>query len=285
MTQTSIYRTEQSRDILLDFYEAIISKWAFPHERADIATRFGKTHAVTAGKRDAPALVLLHGSASNLLGWGGAIPIYARDFRVVAPDVPGEAGRSADVRPSWDNDDYVLWLDGLLEALGIGKAALLGISLGGWIAAKYAAHRKERVSRIALLAPGGISPARTSAVLRTVLYAKQGKKGAEKMKRLVFGGGEILPEVSRFFDLLQRHFAPRFGSPPLLSDAELLGIACPTKMVSGGEDAFFDARKSSTRLKKLLPSAEISIDPEEKHGITDYGGRIFEFLLGDYQAT
>jgi pimeloyl-ACP methyl ester carboxylesterase len=281
MATTGIYKTVKGRDILLDFYDGMIGKWAFPHECADIPTRFGETHIVTAGDPDAPALVLLHGSASNLLGWGGTIPLYARDFRVVAPDMPGEAGRSGPVRPSWDNDEYVLWLDDLLDALGIGKAALLGISLGGWAAAKYAAHRPERASRIVLLAPGGISPARPSAVLKTVLYSMQGSKGAEKMKRLVFGGGEILPEVGRFFDLLQEHFIPRFGSPPLLSDKELGGISCPVMMVSGGEDAFFDAKKSAGRLGKLLPNAEIHVDPNEQHGITDYGGRISEFLMGN----
>lgn len=279
MATTGIYRTEKSRDILLDFYNGMISKWAFPHECADIPTRFGETHVVTAGEPETPALVLLHGSASNILGWGGAIPVYARDFRVIAPDMPGEAGRSGPFRPSWDHDEYVLWLDDLLDALGIEKAALLGISLGGRVAAKYASRRPERACRLVLLAPGGISPARPSAVLKTVLYSMQGSKGAEKMKRLVFGGGEILPEVSRFFDLLQQHFVPRFGSPPLLSDAELGGIACPVMMVSGGEDAFFDAVKSTGRLGKLLPGAEISVDPGEQHGITDYGGKILEFLL------
>jgi pimeloyl-ACP methyl ester carboxylesterase len=56
----------------------------------DIPTRFGDTRAMTAGRKGNPALVLLHGSASNILGWGAAILAYMRDFYVIAPDIPGE---------------------------------------------------------------------------------------------------------------------------------------------------------------------------------------------------
>lgn len=98
------------------------------------------------------------------------------------------------------------------------------------------------------------------------------------MKRLVFGSGEILPEVSRFFDLLQQHYAPRFGSPPLLSDGELSAIACPALMMAGGGDAFFNSEKSAARIQKLVPGAFVALDAEGEHGITQYGGGIARFL-------
>jgi pimeloyl-ACP methyl ester carboxylesterase len=162
--KTEIYRTEKSRGILLEFYDSMLQRWAFPHESMTIPTRFGESHIVAAGQKQKPALVLLHGAASNLLGWGGAIPEYMRDFRVVAPDIPGDADRSAPKRLSWDDGDYAQWLDDVLRAMGLEKAALLGISFGGWLAARYAASRPESVSKLVLLAPAGIAPARTSAV-------------------------------------------------------------------------------------------------------------------------
>lgn len=278
--KAEIYRTERGRDILLEFYGEMLKGWSFPYESIAVPTRFGETHIIAAGDKSLPALVLLHGSASNLLGWGGAIPEYMKDFRVIAPDIPGEAGRSAPVRPSWDNDDYILWLDDVLDALEIGNASLLGISFGGWIAAKYASGRPERVNRLVMLAPGGIAPARTSAVLKTILYSMQKEKGAQKMKRMVFGTDDILPEISRFFDLLQLHFAPRFGSPPLLTDGELRRIACPVLLATGGEDAFFNAGKAAARLRHCLPGAEIHIIRHGRHGITEYGGSIAGFLAG-----
>lgn len=235
---------------------------------------------IAAGETGRPALVLLHGAASNALAWGGAIPQYGANFRVIAPDIPGEAGMSHPERPSWDNDDYALWLDDLLGTLGVENAALLGISFGGWIAAKYAACHPEKASRLVLLAPAGISPARSAAILRTIVYSMQGQKGADKMKRMIFGKGEILPEVSLFFDLIQQHYAPRFGSPRILTDGEFRAISCPVLMMEGGDDFFFNAKKSSSRLKALLPQAEIHINMLGQHGITEYGGRIAGFLSG-----
>ncbi len=154
-----------------------------------VPTRFGETHIIMAGSVGTPALVLLHGAASNLLGWSGAIPEYSGDFRVIALDIPGEAGKSAPVRPSWNNDDYVRWLDDVLNATGTERAALLGISFGGWLAAKYATYRPERASKLAPFSPAGIAPARTSAIVKTILYSMQKEKGAKKIKRLVFGTG------------------------------------------------------------------------------------------------
>ena len=278
--KAEVYRTEHSRDILLAFYDGVVGTWSFPHESAMVETRNGETHVITAGDKSKPVLVLLHGAAANILGWGAAIPEYMRDFFVMAPDIPGEAGRSAPQRPSWHNTDYIEWLDEVLAAFPLERVALLGLSLGGWIAARYTAARPEKVCRLVLLAPGGIAPMRTTALVKTILYSMQRQKGAERMKRMVFGRGEILPEVSRFFDLLQQHYVPRLGSPPLLSDEEIKRIACPVLMMTGGEDAFFNAGKSGMRLKRLLPSSEIHIEISGEHGITEYGGRIAGFLAG-----
>lgn len=276
----TIYRTEAGRNILLDFCDGVMKSWSFPYEMRTIPTRAGDTSVIMAGDEGKPALVLLHGSASNVLGWGAALPAYSKDFRVLAPDIPGEAGRSAPVRPSWDNDDYALWLDDVLDALGVKSASLMGLSFGGWIALKYAACRPQKVSRLVLLAPAGIANARVSAILKTMLYSMQKQKGAEKMKRMIFGTDEIPPAVSQFFDLLQQHFSPRFGSPKLLEDGELRRIACPVMMATGGEDAFFNANKAATRLKAVIPDADVSIIRRGKHGIMDYGGRIGGFLAG-----
>ena len=67
MSAGTIYRTVEGRDILLDFYDGVMSRWVFQNENADIPTRFGDTRVVTAGRRENPALLLLHGSASNVL--------------------------------------------------------------------------------------------------------------------------------------------------------------------------------------------------------------------------
>ncbi|MHB1314814.1 MAG: alpha/beta fold hydrolase [Christensenellales bacterium] len=279
MRTQSVFRTEEGQKAIVNFEEGVMAYWPFPYTAAMVPTRFGQTHTVTAGNKDKPALVLLHGAASNLLGWGGDIPRYMDRFFVVAPDIPGEAGKSEPVRPSWSNDDYADWLCGLLDSLGIEEVCLLGISLGGWIALKFAAAYPARVKKLVLVTPAGIVPARASAVIKTVLYASQ-KDGARKMKRMVFGTDDILPVLSQFFDLILRHYVPRFGSPSLLRDDAIRGIQAKVQMVSGDKDAFFAVKKAARRLERLLPAVDIEIIPAGQHGLTEPHQKTLAFLRG-----
>lgn len=260
----------------MNFYEEVLSKWAFDFERTYVATNYGKTHIVSAGKSGNPPLILLHGAASNILSWGGDIPVYMEKYNVIAPDIPGDAGQSAANRLSWNNLEYIDWLDEFIHALNLSHIHILGISFGGWLAAKYAAHHK--VEKIVLLTPGGIAPPRSSAILRTIWYSMQGKRGAAKMKQLVFGTDRIHPDVSRFFDLMQRHYKPRFGSPSLLSDSELAGIQAPLLMVAGDRDAFFPAQKVKSRLEKLVPRQKTVIIPEGEHAVVGFAELVLDFL-------
>ncbi len=48
--KAEIYRTEDSRDILLEFYDGILQKWGFPHESLTVPPRFGETHIIAGGQ-------------------------------------------------------------------------------------------------------------------------------------------------------------------------------------------------------------------------------------------
>ena len=274
----SIYRTEGSREALASFMDEVLKLWPYPFAAQYVDTRFGKTHAVTAGSKDCPALVLLHGSASNLLSFGGDIPQYMGNYYVVAPDLPGEAGKSGPERPDWRKEDFVLWMDDVLDAFGIRETALLGVSLGGWIAAKYAAHRPGRVRSLVLNAPAGLVPARKSIIIKEILYTMRKNSDNGKMLKNVFGEAEIPAEVKMFMDLVQKNLKPRIGSPPLLKDSEFASIKARVFMTAGEKDAFFNTQKAADRLRSALPDAEIQIIPEGQHALTGNNSRLMEFM-------
>ncbi len=54
------------------------------------------------------------------------------------------------------SDDVTAWLDGLLDGLGIERAAVVGLSNGGFQAATYATDRPQRVERVASVAPAAL---------------------------------------------------------------------------------------------------------------------------------
>jgi pimeloyl-ACP methyl ester carboxylesterase len=120
-------------------------------ERQTLTVNGVKTNVLTAG-RGAP-LVFLHGAGI----WHGlkfALP-WAEKFRVIVPIHPGLD--EADDDPGiTELHDYVMHYLGVFDALGIDKFRLVGFSLGGWLAAKFAVEHGHRVERLVLVGPAGL---------------------------------------------------------------------------------------------------------------------------------
>ncbi|KAJ3316242.1 hypothetical protein HDU76_001953 [Blyttiomyces sp. JEL0837] len=125
-----------------------------PGNLADLPT--GKTHYFLLGPEQGPKLVLIHGISS---GWA-AMPSFvntlaSKGFRVLAYDLYGR-GYSAAPGSVYDENLYVAQLKGLLDSVGWEQSNVLGYSLGGGIAAAFAARYSNRVNHLALVAPAGL---------------------------------------------------------------------------------------------------------------------------------
>lgn len=104
-------------------------------------------------------VVLIHGSGPGASGHSNFKLNYpefaAAGQRVIVPDLPGY-GASDKPETDYSLDFFVAALSGLLDALDIGRCTLVGNSLGGAIAIKLALDQPQRVSRLVLMAPGGL---------------------------------------------------------------------------------------------------------------------------------
>lgn len=99
-----------------------------------------------------PPVILLHGLGSTNSGMLPTLDDLARDYRVIAPDIPGFGESSKPVRP-YHAGFFARWLIALLDELGIERAHLVGNSMGGRIAIEVALRAPGRVDRLALMAP------------------------------------------------------------------------------------------------------------------------------------
>jgi pimeloyl-ACP methyl ester carboxylesterase len=105
-------------------------------------------------------VVLLHGM--NFFGeyWAGTIEVLRKEgFRVVAPDQVGFGRSSKPVIP-YNFHDMALNTRKLLQHLGISKAAIVGHSMGGMLAARFAASYPDITERAVLYDPIGLTDAR-----------------------------------------------------------------------------------------------------------------------------
>lgn len=144
IAKESVQRSAPAGDLTLSYYEA-----------GDSAS--SATGAAFAGGLP---LVMLHGGGPGASAWsnfGSALPIFAASLRTLLIDQPGFGG--SDKPPVVGNyyrfaADYVVRL---LDHLGIDRIHLLGNSLGGGTAMRLALSHPDRVGRLILMGPGGLS--------------------------------------------------------------------------------------------------------------------------------
>jgi len=97
-----------------------------------------------------PATVLVHGLGGFAESWRHNVPELARHGRVIALDLPG-FGRSGKPRRSYTLEFLAQALDSLLGGLGVDTVRLVGHSLGGAVAARFALDHPGRVERLAFV--------------------------------------------------------------------------------------------------------------------------------------
>jgi pimeloyl-ACP methyl ester carboxylesterase len=253
-----------------------------------VSTRQGKTFVVTCGQPTGPPVVLLHGAGFNSAAWTPDIATWASTHQIYALDVIGEPGQSASSRPPFDSDAYAHWLDDVLDELELSSAALVGASLGGWLAFDYAIRRPDRVRSIAALVPAGIGPVRYLPLL-ALLLAAFGRRGRQVATDLVLGPrpepatdqrlAVLEVEMHEYLLLIQKSYRPRRDRLPVFSDDQLRQLELPVLVIAGAKDRLINATATRRRLNELLPHADVELRPGTGHIPTDYTTDIHRFLL------
>ena len=269
----SVFKTEAGRDKVRAYYNNVLSRFPFGQQYVD--TSCGKTFLLTAGSPENEPVILLHGSVSNSAFWFPEMMALSGQYRVYAADIPGEAGNSCEYRPDLMTDDFALWLKDVLDALGISRATIIGNSLGGWMALKFATAFPERAKRLALIAASGIAPIRLS-FLQGVTHGKQAGDPV-KVTTEILGGQGIPKEVLDFMNLMAESYNP-IEELPLFTDEQLRRLVMPVLFIGGEEDAIIDAQSSIERLMRLVPYAQTHLLPGCGHAVFNAMDYLAPFL-------
>ena len=218
---------------------------------------------------DGPPLVLLHGQS----GWAGVwLPVMAdlvRTHRVVAPDLPG-LGASRVVGSPPTADRVLAWLGELLDHTCPAPPVLVGVSLGGSTAARFAAAHGDRLAGLVLVSMGGlvgkvrIPPPMLLALVRHSLrptertamgMLRQVSVDVDRVRRRM--GDRWAPFRAYSLELARtpsvrranRHLLRELGLRQLPPE-ELARIAVPTTLIWGRQDRVMPlatAREASVR--------------------------------------
>jgi 4,5:9,10-diseco-3-hydroxy-5,9,17-trioxoandrosta-1(10),2-diene-4-oate hydrolase len=156
---------------------------------------------------DGSPVVMLHGGGPGASAWsnfGTNLPVFAGRFRTLMVDQPG-FGHSD--KPTVTGNYFTFAADtlaALLDELGIDRVHLVGNSLGGGTAMRFALSFPERADRMVLMAPGGLglnvfAPDPTEGVRRLMEFAAPPGPSREKMaaflRTLVFDQRLVTDEL------------------------------------------------------------------------------------------
>ncbi len=209
-------------------------------------------HVRDTGLRDAPAVILLHGFGASLHTWEPWAEGLQDRFRVIRFDLPGSGLSPPDSTGDYTDARAIALVQALMDRSGIDRASLIGNSVGGRIAWRFAAQHPDHTDRLVLISPDGFaSPGfeygkapDVPAVMKLMRYALP--KATLKFNIAVgYADPAALNDavVDRYHDLMLAPGArdamlARMEQTVLRDPIPLLGrITAPTLLVWGEQDA------------------------------------------------
>jgi pimeloyl-ACP methyl ester carboxylesterase len=256
---------------------------------------------------EGPPLVFIHGLAGCWQNWLENIPEFARSRRVVALDLSG-FGESELPQEDISIPGYGRFVDAFLGQIGVERAALVGNSMGGFIAAETAISHPSRVEKLALVSAAG-GPAlreRNSAnearLMRAArLFAPIAAAAIARREHLIRRPrlrAMILWKIARHPQLIEPELcyevASGAGKPGFLDALNAIlqydfehrvpEIACPTLIIWGRNDEIVPV-EDAYEYERLIPGARKVIFEDTGHVPMVERPARFNELLTEFLAT
>ena len=262
---SSIFKTPEDEAKYVAAYDAVLALWPVPIESFDVPTRFGKTHIIASGPKEALPLILLHATSASATMWFPNIADLTRDYRTYALDTIGEPGKSVVSSLPQKKSDYVLWLTDVFNELNITEADVVGASYGGWVTINLALFAPERVKKIVLLSPpAAFAPFNKMYMLRII--------PSMIFPIRFFINNSIRPLFVKrpneiYFEQLALAAKCKFEEvfPTEFTDDELRQIKTPALLLVGEKEVIHSPRKAIDRAKRLMPDIQAEMIPEASH--------------------
>jgi len=286
----SAFKTADGEAAFLAAYNASMKTWPVPYEELEIPSRFGLTHVIASGPKDAPPLVLLHGYWATSTMWSPNIAALSHDYRVYAVDVMGQPSKSIPADPVRCAAEYAAWLTATLDALHLSRVYLVGMSFGGWLALNYAVSAPDRVEKLVLLSPGGFLPMVIQFNLRGMLMMLIPTRVTVNsfMRWLGFTGAGARPVLDLMYLGLKHFRVPRETSrirPTVFSDDELRAVRVPTLLLIGDQEVISDPAKALARARRLIPDFQGELVPQSRHDMCVSQCRTVDARVLDFLKT
>jgi pimeloyl-ACP methyl ester carboxylesterase len=248
-------------------------------------------HLRDEGPKDAPAILLLHGSNADLHTWEPWVQALKGQYRVIRFDQVGHGLTGPDPQHDYSRDNYVEDIRQVADTLGLTRFILGGNSMGGKHALAFAAAHPERLAGLVLVdASGGpmlkldkaeeededsgnigFAIAQTPGINLLVEQITPRSLIRQSLEQSVSVQSVVTEAaVDRYWELLRypgnrRATLKRFGYPyDPLSEAAIAAVATPTLILWGKEDRLIPV-EAGQWLANTMPNNRLVIYPGIGH--------------------
>lgn len=158
LPKNSVYRSIDGRAEFQAYYDKVVHSLNEPVATNCYDTSFGSTHVTTMGNPEGKPILILPGMSIPGPMMLDFFAYLAKDNWLIAPDLIGQPGRSADAPFSPRNDAYGKWAIELLDALSLSQVNIAAASFGGSIGLELLKLAPQRIHKQALIVAAGLTP-------------------------------------------------------------------------------------------------------------------------------
>jgi len=241
-----------------------------------------RVHLRDEGPRDAPVIVLLHGSNASLHTWEPWVRRLGGRYRIIRYDQPGHGLTGPHPRADYRAAGFVDVLDRVVSRLGVNRFVLAGNSMGGWVAWNYALAYADKLRGLVLIDASGppeASPTKLPIgfrIARSPIAPLVGKLTPRllidrSVRQSMYVQDVVTTEmVDRYHDLLiypgnrtatlDRARTPRTVAKP----EDMARITTPTLILWGAEDTLIPV-SAGRWFDRHIPNSTLIVWPKVGH--------------------
>lgn len=244
-----------------------------------------------------PPLLMIHGSGPGVTAWANwrlAMPVLARQARVIAPDMAGFGYTERPAGQRYDMDTWVTQAVGVLDALDVEQTDLVGNSFGGALALALTIRHPRRVRRLVLMGSVGVPFSITPGLDAVWGYAPSLARMRELLDIFAYDRNLVTDELAQLrYEAsirpgFQASFEAMFPAPRqrwvdamASSEGDIRRIAHETLVLHGREDRVIPLSTSLT-LSSWIPRAQLHVFGQCGHWTQIEHAARFAQLVGNF---
>ena len=260
------------------------AKYATPPSQFLTLADGARVHYRDQGPKNAPALVLIHGSNASLFTWEPWVARLGDTFRVVTIDMPSHGLTGAVPSNDYSQKGMAIFVDNVADKIGLKKFAIGGNSMGGGVAARFAEMYPDRVTALILVDAGGMPGkpgdhvplgfqiARTPVINKLMLHITPRGLFAEGLRNSFNHANLVTPAmIDQYWELNRMtgtreatslRFQLPFGDPYIKDHANQIRV--PTLILWGAKDHLIPV-SSAYEYQKAISGSKLIVYPDGGH--------------------